>query len=91
MFFRGDVLQAVSEGVSDAAALMRLDDDWPFRTMAYVPGTNSAEPHPTFQRSGGIGHGGTYLTKSKLGVLKSRRQRPNGSASGTAADSLCRI
>jgi hypothetical protein len=36
-FFRGDVLQAVSMGASDPAALMQIDDDWPFTIQELQP------------------------------------------------------
>jgi hypothetical protein len=36
-FFRGAVLYEVSRGTSDAAALMQVDDDWPFTLQELQP------------------------------------------------------
>ncbi len=37
LFLRGPVLEAISEGTSDPAELMRLDDDWPFTGQELQP------------------------------------------------------
>jgi len=37
LFFRGPVLKAIRDGISDPAELMRLDDDWPFTEQELQP------------------------------------------------------